>query len=120
VRVFVVDTGVRWGHDEFSNDKYAASRVSCGYDAFHVYEHHLYDWDSGCYDGVGHGTYVAAIIGGAVYVRRRHNIYIYIVAVVFIAVVAVCVHLVLSAAAVPSYSWKFPDLHCARSTMLFP
>lgn len=77
VRVFVVDTGVRWGHDEFSRSAVMKddtdSRVSCGYDAFHVYDHYLYDWDNGCYDGVGHGTYVAAIVGGAVYVRYAQN-----------------------------------------------
>ena len=72
VKVFVVDTGVRWRHDEFANDQDATvSRISCGFDAFHLHMRDDSYWKSGCYDGVGHGTHVAGIIGGSVYVRVK-------------------------------------------------
>jgi hypothetical protein len=64
----VLDTGIRWGHEEFANDPDARSRIICGFDAFNFY-HEPEDWNNGCYDGVGHGTHMAAIIGGSVYVR---------------------------------------------------
>lgn len=77
VKVFVVDTGIRWGHEEFgpNNDMEDApqySRITCGFDAYHLHMHES-DWNSGCYDGVGHGTHVAGIIGGNVYVRTIHH-----------------------------------------------
>jgi subtilisin family serine protease len=66
VTVFVVDTGIRWDHDEF----YEAP-AECGFDS--VYASYTPDDDSeiresACFDGVGHGTYVAGIIGGDAYV----------------------------------------------------
>ena len=75
-----MDTGIRWGHEEFGLNEMmmqqqdatppaSSSRISCGFDAYHLHMHD-YDWDSGCYAGVGHGTHVAGIIGGSVYVRR--------------------------------------------------
>jgi aqualysin 1 len=68
VYVFLFDTGIRQGHAEFRNDPDAPSRVICGFDAFN-FHNEPQDWNNGCYDGVGHGTHVAAIVGGSVYVR---------------------------------------------------
>ena len=67
VFVFIFDTGIRWGHDEFKNDHDALSRVICGFDAFN-FKNEPEDWNNGCYDGVGHGTHIAAIVGGSAYV----------------------------------------------------
>jgi subtilisin family serine protease len=67
VLAFVLDTGIRWGHEEFKNDPETESRVICGFDAFNWFDQPG-DWNNGCYDGVGHGTHVAAIIGGSFYV----------------------------------------------------
>jgi subtilisin family serine protease len=68
VTVFVVDTGIRWDHDEF----YEAP-AECGFDSVYASEPAQVDdtetiRESACYDGVGHGTYVAGIIGGDAYV----------------------------------------------------
>lgn len=68
VYVFILDTGIRWGHEEFKNDPDAQSRVICGFDAFN-FDNKPEDWNNGCYDGVGHGTHIAAIVGGSAYVR---------------------------------------------------
>ena len=67
VFVFIFDTGIRWGHEEFKNDPDALSRVICGFDAFN-FKNEPEDWNNGCYDGVGHGTHIAAIVGGSAYV----------------------------------------------------
>lgn len=72
ILVFVLDTGIRWGHEEFMNDPNTRSRVICGFDAFNWYDKPG-DWNNGCYDGVGHGTHVAAIIGGSYYVGSNHS-----------------------------------------------
>jgi subtilisin family serine protease len=74
VYVFILDTGVRWGHREFKNDPDAISRIVCGYDAFNFY-HEPEDWNNGCYDGVGHGTHVAAIVGGSIYVSVQYVLF---------------------------------------------
>ena len=65
VLVFVVDTGIRRDHEDFVDDD-GVSRVSCGYDSYHLH-HHNVGIESGCYDGVGHGTHVAGIVGGSLY-----------------------------------------------------
>jgi hypothetical protein len=65
----VVDTGIRWDHDEF----YEAP-AECGFDSVNAASEAAPVDDteireSACFDGVGHGTYVAGIIGGDAYVR---------------------------------------------------
>ena len=74
ILVLLLDTGIRWGHEEFTNDPNTQSRIICGFDAFNWYDDPK-DWNNGCYDGVGHGTHIAGIIGGAVYVRDVINIF---------------------------------------------
>jgi len=65
VLVFVVDTGIRADHDDFLDDD-SYSRISCGFDSYHLHEHET-GYQMGCFDGVGHGTHVAGIIGGSLY-----------------------------------------------------
>lgn len=68
VYVLVFDTGVRWEHAEFDSDDGKHSKVTCGFDAFHMHQHNA-DWEPhGCYDGNGHGTYVSGIIAGNIFV----------------------------------------------------
>lgn len=57
VRAYVLDTGIRSTHADF------ADRVSCGFDAFPNG-----DENTSCIDKVGHGTFMAGVIGGDVYV----------------------------------------------------
>lgn len=51
VRAYIIDTGIRYSHQEFGN------RASFGFDAFGGTGN----------DGNGHGTHVAGTVGGAVY-----------------------------------------------------
>lgn len=51
VKVYVLDTGVRMTHDDFEG------RITCGYDYY----------DEDCRDFEGHGTHVAATVGGITY-----------------------------------------------------
>jgi subtilisin family serine protease len=54
VKVFVIDTGIRKTHIEFEGRE-----PICGFDAFGSA-----DDVGGCFDGFGHGTHVAGIVGG--------------------------------------------------------
>jgi len=57
VHVYVIDTGIRSSHDEFRTDD--GSRIGNGYNAVNT--------NSAPEDDAGHGTHVAATIGGTTY-----------------------------------------------------
>jgi subtilisin family serine protease len=54
VKVFIIDSGIRLSHDEFSG-----GRATCGFNA--------YQGTETCDDMCGHGTHVAGIAGGKTY-----------------------------------------------------
>lgn len=54
VTIYVVDTGINWQHNEFSNGRRVIRMVSCIPEAAD-------------FDGNGHGTHVAATAGGSTY-----------------------------------------------------
>jgi subtilisin family serine protease len=61
VHAYIIDTGIRFGHQDFGNRLQSAC-----YDAF----------GGNCNDGNGHGTHVAGTVGGAVYgVAKGVNLY---------------------------------------------
>jgi serine protease len=65
VTIFVLDSGIRSSHTEFhfpinsNRSSSSSSRASCGYDAVLGIESNI-----PCDDILGHGTHVAALIGG--------------------------------------------------------
>jgi aqualysin 1 len=59
IDVFVLDSGLRTSHDEFRNND-DTTRASCSLNV-------VDKTSSVCTDGTGHGTHVAAIIGGRTY-----------------------------------------------------
>jgi hypothetical protein len=63
VEVFLLDTGVRSTHVDLIGPPGIPSRVVCGFDAFAVN-----GTNTSCEDKVGHGTFMAGVIGGIYYV----------------------------------------------------
>jgi subtilisin family serine protease len=62
----VIDTGIRFSHQEFRDYNSNFPRVTCGFDAFNV-QHQYQDFQNGCLDVNGHGTFVASVLGGNLY-----------------------------------------------------
>jgi aqualysin 1 len=60
VDVFVLDSGIRPTHSEFRSNDGTTTRASCSLNV-------VDKTSSTCPDGTGHGTHVAAIIGGRTY-----------------------------------------------------
>lgn len=82
VLVFLLDSGVYKSHSDFDlyidPKKEGSSRIACLYNAFSADRWQYdapegFDPTSACDDAVGHGTFMAGIIGGTFMVRRQEQ-----------------------------------------------